>query len=171
MSTSKRAATSTGAKKGTKKSSAPSDSAAAAVLRDLGLTDDELKAFLPADAPKWLRAVLWCQFECDRSLDEIARHFEDRFAVEIAVEPKFPEEGPPDGIPVRQVTMMPPGRYATYRFYGMRDERYVEDGSIQLEVSFEGLGTPWGSNRAVYERFKKLELPALGARNIVERTE
>ncbi|MBL8680456.1 MAG: hypothetical protein JNK05_14860 [Myxococcales bacterium] len=156
--------------KGTKTSSSK-DSAGAAILKDLGLTDAELKAFLPADAPKWLRAAFWCQFDCDLSLDELARHFEKRFAVEIVVEPKFPDPGPPDGIPVRQVIFMPAGRYAQFRFYGMRGERYVEDGSVQLEVSFGSLGAPWGSNRAVYERFKQLELPAIGARNVVERTD
>jgi hypothetical protein len=33
------------------------------------------------------------------------------------------------------------------------------------------MGTDWGSNRAVYERFKALELGLLGARDIVEQTD
>lgn len=146
-------------------------SAGARILTDLGLTDAELLAFLPPDAPKWIRGVFWCQFACDRSLDELMRHFAERYDVTLGTWPKFPEDAPAEGIPVRQLTLRPKGRYVAYTFYGMRGDRYVEDGSFQLETSFGASGTEWGSNRAVYERFKQLELPPIGARNIVERTE
>ena len=53
----------------------------------------------------------------------------------------------------------------------MRGDHYGEDGSWQLMASFRNLGTEWGSNRAIYERFKAVELAALGARNLIERTE
>jgi hypothetical protein len=72
---------------------------------------------------------------------------------------------------VRSVTLRPKGRYASYTFYGMRGDRYVEDGCYQLEAAFRESGTIWGPNRAIYERFKALELPALGATNVSERTE
>jgi hypothetical protein len=175
MPTMKRTAESPAAEapKSVKGSAAPKlkGSAGASILTDLGLTDAELFAFLPPDAPKWIRGVFWCQFECDRSLDELMRHFAERYDVTLGTWPKFPEGAPADGIPVRQLTLRRKGRYAAYTFYGMRGDRYIEDGSLQLETSFGASGTAWGSNRAVYERFKQVELPAIGARNIVERTE
>lgn len=146
-------------------------SAGPKILKDLGLTDAELFAFLPPDAPKWLRGVFWCQFECDRTLDELMRTFAERYEVTLVASPKFPDDGPPEGIPVRQLTLQPKGKYVAYTLYGMRGARYVEDGSFQLEVSFRESGTEWGSNRAVYERFKALELPGIGARKLIELTE
>jgi hypothetical protein len=146
-------------------------SAGPRILKDLGLTDAELFAFLPPAAPKWIRGVFWCQFECDRTLEELMQHFAGRYDVTLGTWPKFPEGAPPDGIPVRQLSLRPKGKYVAYTFYGMRGERYVEDGSLQLEVSFRESGTDWGSNRAVYERFKALELPGIGAHKIVELTD
>jgi hypothetical protein len=141
------------------------------ILEDLGLTDAELAAFIPPEAPKWVRGVFWCQLELGLTLEEIARHFEGRYVVERYDDLKFPEDGPEEGISVRSVTLRPKGRYASYTFYGMRGDRYVEDGCYQLEAAFRESGTIWGSNRAIYERFKALELPALGATNVSERTE
>lgn len=69
------------------------------------------------------------------------------------------------------VLLRPKGRYVTFMSDGMRGETYLDDGSRQFEAAFHGSGTDWGSSRAVYERFKVLELPGLGARSIVERTE
>jgi hypothetical protein len=141
------------------------------VLGDLGLTDAELAAFLPPDAPKWLRGVFGCQFEGPPSLDAIAAHFAGRYTVERRYELKFPPDGPEDGVSVDAVIVRPKGQYVVYVFYGMRGETYVVDGSWQLEVSFRESGTDWGSNRAVYERFKAVELPGLGARDVVELTD
>jgi hypothetical protein len=146
-------------------------SAGPQILKDLGLTDAELAGFLPADAPRWVRGVFWCQFEGPASLDVIAEHFAGRFTVTRTVDKKFPPDGPDDGLDVAMVLLRPKGRYVTYMFYGMRGETYAEDGSWQLEVSFRESGTDWGSNRAVYERFKAVELPGLGARGVVELTE
>ncbi len=146
-------------------------SAGPLVLDDLGLTDAELAAFLPPDAPRWVRSVLWCQFEGPASLDAIAAHFAGRYAVTRAIEQRFPPDGPAEGVAIATVTLRPKGRYVAYCFYGMRGESYVEDGSWQLEATFHGSGTDWGSNRAVYERFKAVELAGLGARAVVERTE
>jgi hypothetical protein len=146
-------------------------SAGPRVLDDLGLTDAELAAFLPPDAPRWVRSVLWCQFEGPASLEAIAAHFSSRFTVTRSVDKRFPPDGPAEGVDVPTVALRPKGRYVTYLFYGMRGDTYVEDGSWQFEAAFHGSGTDWGSNRAVYERFKSVELPALGARAVVERTE
>lgn len=145
-------------------------SAGPRILGDLGLTDAELFAFLPPDAPKWVLGVFWCQFECDATLEDLMRHFGERYEVSLDTSPRFPEGGPPEGIPVRTLTLRPKGKYVAYMFYGMRGTQYVEDGSFQLEAAFHASGTSWGSNRAVYERFKALELPKIGARNILERT-
>lgn len=141
------------------------------ILKDLGLTDAELAGFLPADAPRWVRGVFWCQFEGPASLDAFAERFAGRFTVTRTVDKKFPPDGPDDGLDVPMVLLRPKGKYVTYAFYGMRGETYVEDGSWQLEVSFRESGADWGSNRAVYERFKAVELPGLGARGVVELTE
>jgi hypothetical protein len=146
-------------------------SAGKKILADLGLTNEELHAFLPADAPKWVRSVLWCQFDLARSLEEIEAHFRGRFETSMHEDVKFPPDGPDQGIPVRSVTVRPASRYVAYTFYGMRGEQYVESGSYQLEAAFGESGTTWGSNRAVYERFKALELPELGATNVRELTE
>ncbi len=145
-------------------------SAGPAVLKDLGVTDAELAAFLPATAPRANRAVFWCQFEGPPSLDAIASHFAGRFAVDRLVASRYPPDGAEEGVAVEQVWLRPRGRYVTYMLYGMRGEAYVEDGSWQLEAAFRGAGALWGSNRAVYERFKAVELTALGVRNVVERT-
>ena len=141
------------------------------ILGHLGLTDAELFAFLPADAPKWLRGVLWCQFDLAHSLDDIEAHFRGRYETSFYDDVRFPPDGPEEGVPVRTLTLRPPGRYVAYTFYGMRDEAYVESGSYQLEANFGAMGTVWGSNRAIYERFTALELSELGATNVRERTE
>lgn len=141
------------------------------ILGHLGLSDAELFAFLPADAPKWLRGVLWCQFDLARSLDDIEAHFRGRYETSFYDDVRFPPDGPEEGVPVRTLTLRPPGRYVAYTFYGMRDEAYVQSGSYQLEANFGAMGTVWGSNRAIYERFKALELSELGATNVRERTE
>jgi hypothetical protein len=150
-------------------------SAGPRVLKDLGLSDAELAAFLPPDAPRLLRSVLWCQFTGPASLEAIAAHFraQDPPRYAVALHPddrRFPPGGPEGGVAVRVVELRPKGRYARYAFVGMRGEAYVEDGSFQLEATFFGSGTAWGSNRALYERFKAVELPALGARDLIERT-
>lgn len=146
-------------------------SAGKKILADLGLTNEELHAFLPAAAPTWVRSVLWCQFDLARSLEEIEAHFRGRFETSMHEDVKFPPDGPDEGIPVRSVTVRPTSRYVAYTFYGMRGDEYVEGGSYQLEATFRESGTTWGSNRAVYERFKALELPELGATNVRELTE
>lgn len=146
-------------------------SAGPQILKDLDLTDEELMGFLPADAPKWIRGVLWCQFEYDGTLADIAEHFRDRYEVTESVATKFPEPGPAEGVSVPTVALRPRGKYVAYVFYGMRGDVYEQTGSFQLETAFREMGTDWGSNRAVHERFKVLELLPLGARNVVERTE
>lgn len=146
-------------------------SAGKMILGDLRIDDAALAAFLPADAPRWIRGVLWCQFEGPASLDAIAAHFAPRLEVVRRVDRNFPEGGPEDGVDVPSVSLRPKGKYVAYTFYGMRGDTYVEDGSWQLVASFRETGTEWGSNRAVYERFKAVELVGLGARSIVERTE
>jgi hypothetical protein len=145
-------------------------SAGPRVLSDLGITDVELASFIPATASHWLRAVLWCQFEGPTSLDAIEKHLAGRFDVKRSVHKKFPPDGPDEGFDVPALTCTPKGRYVTWCFYGMRGDVYCEDGSWQLEGTFRAMGTEWGSNRAIYERFKAIALPTLGARNIVERT-
>lgn len=146
-------------------------SAGARILADLGLDDAELARFLPADAPRWIRSVLCCQFTGPRSLDAIAAHFAGRFEITRTVDKKFTDDGPPEGIDVPTLSLRPKGKYVAYMFYGMNGDRYVEDGTWQLEAAFREAGTDWGSNRAVYERFKAVELAELGARDITERTE
>ena len=146
-------------------------SAGPKILKDLGLNDAALAAFLPPGAPHVVRGVFWCRFEGPPSLDAIAAHFSGRFDVSRTVGKKMPPGGPPDGYDVPMVVVRPKGRYVAYLFYGMRGEVYVKDGSWQLEDCFHASGTGWGSNRAVYERFKAVELAALGARNVLERTE
>lgn len=146
-------------------------SAGPQILKDLGLTDEELFRFLPADETKLIRGVLWCQFEYAGTLSEIAAHFCDRYEVTQNVATKFPEPGPEEGVSVPTLTLRPKGKYVSYSFYGMRGAVYEETGSFQLETAFRGMGTYWGSNRAIHERFKALELPGLGVRNVVELTE
>ncbi len=115
--------------------------------------------------------MFWCQFEGPTSLAAFATHFAKRFAVMTSTDKKFPADGPAEGLDVPTVTLAPKGKYVAYTFYGMRGETYGEDGSWQLVASSREMGTACGSNRAVYERFKALELPDLGAREIVERTD
>ena len=152
-------------------SAGPKPSAGPRILGDLGITDAELAAFLPPDAPRFLRGVFWCQFEHAGSLDDIAAHFALRFKVARSVDLKFPPDGPEAGIEVDTLTLVPTGRYVAYMFYAMRGERYGGDGCFQLEAAFQAMGTAWGSNRAVYERFKAVELRALGVTSFDERTE
>jgi hypothetical protein len=115
--------------------------------------------------------VFWCQFEGPASLDAIAAWFAERFAVRHGVAVKFPPGAPEEGFEMPSVILQPKGKYVTYEFYGMRGATYVEDGSWQLEVTFRESGTDWGSNRAIYERFKALELGPLGAVSVMELTE
>ena len=69
-------------------------SVGALILKDLGITDAQLAAFLPPNVPTFLRAVLWCQFEGPPSLDAIGQHFAGRFAVTRAVSKQFPPTAP-----------------------------------------------------------------------------
>jgi hypothetical protein len=165
--------TETKANRGAKKTAASrlEGTAGRKILAQLGLTDAELLAFLPADAPKWLRSVLWCQFDLARSLEDIESYFRGRYETSFSDDLKFPPDGPKGGVSVRMLVVRPEGRYVTYMLYAMRGERYGESGSYQLEAAFGESGTSWGSNRAIYERFKALELPALGATNVRELTE
>lgn len=155
------------------KTSAPRlvGSAGRRILSDLGLTNEELHACLPADAPQWLRDVFWCQLDLGPPLEAIAAHFEGRYDTSIEDALRFPPEGPAEGLSVRTLVVRPKGLYCTYSFYAMRGEVYGGEGSYQLEVSFREAGTQWGSNRAVYERFKAIELAPLGAQNVRELTE
>jgi predicted protein tyrosine phosphatase len=77
-------------------------SAGALILKDLGLTDEALAAFLPADAPAWLRGVFWCHFTGPSSLEAIHQHFltqaGGRFAVSQTVGLRFPPDGPEEGV-------------------------------------------------------------------------
>ncbi|MBL8618583.1 MAG: hypothetical protein JNM72_23425 [Deltaproteobacteria bacterium] len=146
-------------------------SAGPRVLNDIGLTDAELAAFLPPEAPTLLRSVLWCQFSGPARLEDIAAAFADRYTTRLVPDARrFPPDGPEEGVPVREVELMTRGRYARYTFLGMRGDHYIEDGHFQLEATFFGAGTGWGSNRALYSRFKALELPRIGAVDIVELT-
>ncbi|MBN8612684.1 MAG: hypothetical protein J0L92_18965 [Deltaproteobacteria bacterium] len=146
-------------------------SAGKKILADLGIRNEELHAFLPADAPKWLRGVFWCQLDLASPLETIAAHFEGRYDVSIEDSLRFPPDAPAEGISVRTLTVRPKGHYCAYSFFTKRDEQYGAEGSYQLEVSFREMGAQWGSNRAVYERFKAIELPPLGATNVRELTE
>jgi hypothetical protein len=146
-------------------------SAGKKILADLGITNEELHAFLPADAPKWLRGVFWCQLDLASPLETIAKHFEDRYHVSIDDGLRFPPDGPAEGVAVRTLVVRPKGRYCTYSFFAMRGEEYGASGSYQVEATFREMGAQWGSNRAVYERFKAVELPPLGATNVRELTE
>lgn len=135
------------------------------ILKDLGLTDEQLHAFLPLDAPKWVRSVFWCSFESPLGLDEIAAHFSKRYAVKF-----IDNKDPPDPVNGHRLLLVrPKGRYATYVFEGMSTP-YAEKSPWKLEGGFRQSGTDWGSNRAVYERFKTLELPGLNATNVQELT-
>lgn len=80
-------------------------SAGPLILKDLGITNAELAAFLPVDAPHWIRGVFWCQVEGPKSLDEIAAHFADRFAITHFSGKKFPPGGPPDGVDVPTISL------------------------------------------------------------------
>lgn len=146
-------------------------SAGKKILADLGITNEELHAFLPADAPKWLRGVFWCQLDLAQPLEAIAQHFDGRYDVSIADSVRFPPDAPPEGIEIRTLIVRPPSHYCAYTLYPMRGDVYGAEGSYQLEASFREMGAQWGSNRAVYERFKALELPPLGATNVRELTE
>jgi len=139
------------------------------VLKDLKLTDAELAAFLP---PKpWglgrLRAVFWCQFALDKSVDELAAMFGAPYKVRIRSDIKDPPRSVDN---VRNVVIFPTGRYCVFNFIPMRGSKHNVAGYFQLEVTFRSLGTPWASNHAVYERFKKIELSRIGARSIRELT-
>ena len=136
------------------------------ILNDLQLTDEQLQAFLPPDAPKWVRGVFWCRFDSPLTLDEIAAHFRPRFAVKF-----IDNMDPPDPVNGHRLLLVrPKGRYVTYSFEGASTP-YAEKSPWKLEVGFRASGTEWGSNRAVYERFKALELPGLKATQVQELTE
>jgi hypothetical protein len=146
------------------------------ILGDLGITDEELAAFLPTGAPEWVRGVLWCQFDRPGTLADIEAHFlappqAERYSVSRATEHRFQGDADTVGVQVPSLVLRPKGKYVAYVIYGMRGDRYVEDGRWQLESTFREMGTRWGSNRAIHERFKSLELSALGATNVVELTE
>ena len=127
-------------------------SAGPRILGHLGLDDAALAAYLAADAPRWVRGVLWCQFEGPASLDAIAAHFSAAYTLSRSVDPHvLPDE---TEVLVPSVHLRVPGRYVAYSFYGKRGDTYVEDGSWQFVATFRESGTDWGSNRAVYERFR-----------------
>ena len=141
-------------------------SAGPAVLKDLGITDAELAAFLPKDAPKWVRGVFWCDFEWRGSLDELEQKLSDRYTVRFIA-----NKDPPDPVNGHRILLAwPKGRYVTYSFKGA-SEPYREGSPWRLEAGFRESGKEWGSNRAVYERFKAIELKKLGAENIRELTD
>lgn len=140
-------------------------SAGPAVLKDLGITDAELHAFLPPNASKWLRGVLWCSFEWDGTLDELEAALSARYTTRF-----IQNKDPPDPVNGHRILLAwPKGRYVTYSFQGS-SKPYAERSPWRLEAGFREMGTPWGSNRAVYERFKAVELVKLGAKNIEELT-
>ena len=141
----------------------PRPSAGPRILKDLGLTDAELQAFLPADAPKWIRYVFACDVTLPLEPDAIARHFADRFEVTVRDERPRSVSAPPDTT-VRVVSLRPKGKYVSYTF----TPTLTGPGRYQLQVALAGSDTGWGSNRAIYERFKKVELPGLGATDLVE---
>ncbi len=150
-------------------------SAGPLILKDLGLTDEALAAFLPADAPTSLRGVFWCQLTGPASLDAIQQHVVTqaggRYAVSQTVDLRFPPGGPKEGVSVPSIVLRPKGRYVTYLFYVIDPPPHPTAPTFCLEATFRAMGTDWGSNRAVYERFKALELGLLGARDIVEQTD
>jgi hypothetical protein len=150
-------------------------SAGALILKDLGLTDEALAAFLPADAPAWLRGVFWCHFTGPSSLEAIHQHFltqaGGRFAVSQTVGLRFPPDGPEEGVAMPSIVLRPKGRYVTYLLYVVDPPPHPTAPTFCLEATFRAMGTDWGSNRAVYERFKAVELGLLGARDIVEQTD
>jgi hypothetical protein len=152
-----------------KKPTAFKPSVGAKVLKDLKLTDAELAAFLPAKP--WglgrLRAVFWCQFKLDKSVDEVAAMFGAPYKVRISADIKDPPRS--EGA-VRNVVIFPPGRYCVYNLIPMRGKQHNVAGSFQLQVTFRSLGTAWASNHAIYERFKAIELARIGARSIRELT-
>ena len=150
-------------------------SAGALILKDLGLTDEALAAFLPADASTWLRGVLWCHFNGPDSLETIHQHFvtqgAGRYTVSQTVGLRFPPGGPEEGVSVPSIVLRPKGRYVTYLLFGVDPPPHPTAPTFCLEATFRSMGTDWGSNRAVYERFKAQELPRLGARDIVEQND
>lgn len=83
---------------------------------------------------------------------------------------RSPPDGPDEGVDIATLALRPKGKYVTYLFYGMRGDRYVEDGSWQLEGSSTTSGAEWGSGRVVSERFKAIAFAGLGAFSLVERT-
>jgi len=140
----------------------PKPSAGKRILDHLGITDADLAAFVPG-GPLPSRAVFWCQFDTKLDLDAIAAAFDGDYAVIKRVDRKFPPGAPPGGVDVPKVVLSVPGKYVAYMLY-------EQDGRWQLETAFREMGTGWGSNRAVYERFKRLELARIGAKKIVELT-
>lgn len=141
-------------------------SAGPAVLKDLGITDAELHAFLPADAPTWVRGVFWCSFEWAGTLDELEAKLSARYTTKF-----IQNSDPPDPVNGHRILLAwPKGRYVTYSFEGAASP-YAEQSPWKLEAGFRESGTPWGSNRAVYERFKSVELTKLKAKNINELTD
>ncbi len=141
-------------------------SAGPAVLKDLGITDAELYAFLPADAPTWVRGVFWCSFEWAGTLDELEAKLSARYTTKFIA-----NSDPPDPVNGHRILLAwPKGRYVTYSFEGAASP-YAEQSPWKLEAGFRESGTPWGSNRAVYERFKSVELTKLKAKNINELTD
>ena len=146
------------------------------ILKHLGIDDAALHAFVPEGAPK-LRAVFWCQFDSPLTLDELTKALDalvksgELSRVARIENRKFPPGAPPEGIAVPTVLGDVPGRYVGYMFYGMRDESYEATGRYQLEAAFRGMGTAWGSNQAVYERFKSIALPSLQGTEVTERTQ
>lgn len=151
-------------------------SAGPRILSDLGITDDQLGAFLPSVETPVIRGVFWCQFDRKGTLEDIEKHFmkspqADRYDVSRSTEHRFTSDDDVTGVQVPSVVLRPKGKYVAYVIYGKRGEQYVADGRWQLEASFREMGTYWGSNQAVFERFKATELPALGAKKVVELTE
>ena len=141
-------------------------SAGPLVLKDLGMTDAELAAFVP-DAKPLMRGVYWCQFELDKTVDELLPMFRPPYRVKIGPDIKDP---PRSTGAVPNLRLWPKGGYCMFNFVPQRGSKFNVAGSYQLMVTFRSFGTPWGSNQAVYERFKAVELVRLGAHAVRELT-
>jgi hypothetical protein len=141
-------------------------SAGPLVLKDLGMTDAELAAFVPGPKPL-MRGVYWCQFELDKTVDELLPMFRPPYRVKIGPDIKDP---PRSAGAVPNLRLWPKGGYCMFNFIPQQGSKFNVAGHYQLMVTFRSFGTPWGSNQAVYERFKAVELTRLGAHAVRELT-
>jgi hypothetical protein len=123
------------------------------VSRYLASNREELQKYLPTAGPGPLRAVWWCDFDCRLDLPGMLA------ALRPMPELKWAILSDSTRGPVLQGHSPYPS--IVFLFYAKK-KRW------RLEVLFRQQGTRWGSNEALYRRFKNEALPRLRATAIEE---